>query len=97
MNSNKEKTNKVEIKLSLDKDTVEFLELMAEQRDVSLHKLIKRMLKREIDYMEFEPNYLTGCTLNPRAVKDEVNDLLEATHNVCERLSELLTAARNAA
>ena len=93
----KENNKKVEIKISLDKDTVEFLEAMAEQRDVSLHKLIKRMLKREMDYMEFEPNYLTGCTLNPRAVEDEVNDLLKVAHNVCERLSELLTAAKNAA
>ena len=62
MNSNKEKTNKVEIKLSLDKDTVEFLELEAKKRLLSRTGALETIIQ---EWRECCNNELDGL-LNQR-------------------------------
>ena len=96
MDSNKEKTNKVEIKLSLDKDTVEFLEAEAETRKATLEDLLHSMIERECEHLDEQPHYLTGMKINPRYFHRQLEELSSGALYLYEELSELELIAKNA-
>ena len=92
----KENNKKVEIKLSLDKDTVEFLEAEAANIKVTLVDLIHLMVQRECEYLDEDSHYLTGRRLNPRWFENKLEELSCISCNLDEELSELWLVAKNA-
>ena len=96
MNSNKENNKKVEIKISLDKDTIEFLEAEAANRKATLEDLLHLMIERECENLNEQPHYLTGHKLNPRWFENKLEELSCISCNLDEELSELWLVAKNA-
>ena len=92
----KENNKKVEIKISLDKDTVEFLEAEAANRKATLEDLLHLMIERECEYLDEQPHYLTGYKLNPRYFEKQLEELSATASMLDEEISELWLVAKNA-
>ena len=96
MDINKESRNKVEIKISLDKETVEFLEAEAASRKATLEDLLYLMIERECECLSEQPRYLAGGKLNPRWFENKLEELSSISCQLDEELSELWLVAKNA-
>ena len=96
MDSNKENRNKVEIKISLDKGTVGFLEAEAASRKATIEDLLYLMIERECEYLDEDSHYLTGRKLNPRWFENKLEELSCISCQLDEELSELWLVAKNA-